>query len=55
MISLVIEVPPRHGQLPNGVLPIATGPVSMLTQSLGHIVQRDKQYVPRMSWAEWAM
>lgn len=43
VISLVIEVPPRHGQLPNGVLAIATGPVSVPTQSLGHIVQKDKQ------------
>ena len=41
--------------MPNGVLLIATGPLSMVTLSLGHIVQRDGQCVPGMSWAEWFM
>lgn len=44
---------PRCGQLPGGVLPIATGPISMATLSCDHIVQGNEQCVPRMSWVEW--
>lgn len=36
---------PKAWLLPSGVLPVVTGPVSMLTLSFGHIVQRDRMFL----------